>query len=330
MSHTPSPKRYDSMQYRRCGRSGLMLPAISLGLWHNFGSVDVFENAREMILGSFDLGITHFDLANNYGPVPGSAEEIFGRILKNDLQAHRDELLVSTKAGHLMWPGPYGEWGSRKSLLASLDQSLKRLGLDYVDVFYSHRPDAETPLEETIGALVQAVRSGKALYAGVSKYPADLTRRAAELLASAGVPLLIHQPSYNLLNRSVENGLAEVLSDVGAGCIAFCPLAQGILAGRYLGGIEEGSRASKPHGFLKPDHITEETLRRVRALEAVARRRGQTLAQLSLAWVLARPSITSVLIGASRLAQIQENVAALAGSGFSPEEFSEIDAACRL
>ena len=330
MSHTPSPKRYDSMQYRRCGRSGLMLPAISLGLWHNFGSVDVFENAREMILGSFDLGITHFDLANNYGPVPGSAEEIFGRVLKNDLQAHRDELLVSTKAGHLMWPGPYGEWGSRKSLLASLDQSLKRLGLDYVDVFYSHRPDAETPLEETIGALVQAVRSGKALYAGVSKYPADLTRRAAELLASAGVPLLIHQPSYNLLNRSVENGLAEVLSDVGAGCIAFCPLAQGILAGRYLGGIEEGSRASKPHGFLKPDHITEETLRRVRALEAVARRRGQTLAQLSLAWVLARPSITSVLIGASRLAQIQENVAALAGSGFSPEEFSEIDAACRL
>ena len=318
------------MQYRRCGRSGLMLPAISLGLWHNFGSVDVFENAREMILGSFDLGITHFDLANNYGPVPGSAEEIFGRILKNDLQAHRDELLVSTKAGHLMWPGPYGEWGSRKSLLASLDQSLKRLGLDYVDVFYSHRPDAETPLEETIGALVQAVRSGKALYAGVSKYPADLTRRAAELLASAGVPLLIHQPSYNLLNRSVENGLAEVLSDVGAGCIAFCPLAQGILAGRYLGGIEEGSRASKPHGFLKPDHITEETLQRVRALEAVARRRGQTLAQLSLAWVLARPSITSVLIGASRLAQIQENVAALAGSGFSPEEFLEIDAACRL
>ena len=318
------------MQYRRCGRSGLMLPAISLGLWHNFGSVDVFENAREMILGSFDLGITHFDLANNYGPVPGSAEEIFGRILKNDLQAHRDELLVSTKAGHLMWPGPYGEWGSRKSLLASLDQSLKRLGLDYVDVFYSHRPDAETPLEETIGALVQAVRSGKALYAGVSKYPADLTRRAAELLASAGVPLLIHQPSYNLLNRSVENGLAEVLLDVGAGCIAFCPLAQGILAGRYLGGIEEGSRASKPHGFLKPDHITEETLQRVRALEAVARRRGQTLAQLSLAWVLARPSITSVLIGASRLAQIQENVAALAGSGFSPEEFSEIDAACRL
>ena len=318
------------MQYRRCGRSGLMLPAISLGLWHNFGSVDVFENAREMILGSFDLGITHFDLANNYGPVPGSAEEIFGRVLKNDLQAHRDELLVSTKAGHLMWPGPYGEWGSRKSLLASLDQSLKRLGLDYVDVFYSHRPDAETPLEETIGALVQAVRSGKALYAGVSSYPADLTRRAAELLVSAGVPLLIHQPSYNLLNRWVENGLAEVLSDVGAGCIAFCPLAQGILAGRYLGGIEEGSRASKPHGFLKPDHITEETLRRVRALEAVARRRGQTLAQLSLAWVLARPSITSVLIGASRLAQIQENVAALAGSGFSPEEFSEIDAACRL
>jgi L-glyceraldehyde 3-phosphate reductase len=318
------------MQYRRCGRSGLILPAISLGLWHNFGSVDVFENAREMILGSFDLGITHFDLANNYGPVPGSAEEIFGRVLKNDLQAHRDELLVSTKAGHLMWPGPYGEWGSRKSLLASLDQSLKRLGLDYVDVFYSHRPDAETPLEETIGALVQAVRSGKALYAGVSSYPADMTRQAAELLASAGVPLLIHQPSYNLLNRSVENGLAEVLSDVGAGCIAFCPLAQGILAGRYLGGIEEGSRASKPHGFLKPDHITEETLRRVRALDAIARRRGQTLAQLSLAWVLARPSVTSVLIGASRLAQIEENVAALAGSGFSPEEFSEIDAACRL
>lgn len=318
------------MPYRRCGRSGLLLPALSLGLWHNFGSVDVFENCREMILGSFDMGITHFDLANNYGPVSGSAEETFGRILKKDLSAYRDEMVISTKAGYRMWPGPYGDWGSRKSLLSSLDQSLKRLGLDYVDVFYSHRPDMETPLEETMGALVQAVRSGKALYAGISNYPADMTRRAAELLAAAGVPLLIHQPSYNMFNRWVEDGLSKVLLDVGAGCIAFSPLAQGLLTNRYLKGIQKCSRASKPHGFLKPDHLTEEKMRRVRALTSLAESRGQSLAQLAIIWLLNRPSVTSVLIGASRLDQIRENIAALQNAGISPEEFEAIDAACDL
>jgi len=330
MSHMPSTTRYERMDYRRCGRSGLLLPAISLGLWHNFGGVDEFENCREIILGSFDLGITHFDLANNYGPPPGSAEETFGRVLKNDLRVYRDELVVSTKAGYHMWPGPYGEWGSRKYLLASLDQSLKRLGLDYVDIFYSHRPDPETPLEETVGALVQTVRSGKALYAGVSNYPADMTRRAADLLASAGVPLLIHQPRYNLLNRWVEEGLSQVLTDVGAGCIAFCPLAQGLLTNRYLQGIQAGSRASKPHGFLKPDHLTEDVLRRVRALHEIAANRGQTLAQLALAWVLARPAVTSVLIGASSLQQIQENISTLEKTHITPEELSSIDVACSL
>ncbi len=329
MSHLPSSNRYNQIPYRRCGRSGLLLPAVSLGLWHNFGSVDVFQNSREMVLGSFDLGITHFDLANNYGPLPGSAEETFGKILQTDLCSHRDELIVSTKAGYYMWPGPYGEWGSRKTLLSSLDQSLKRLRLDYVDVFYSHRPDPETPLEETIGALVQAVRSGKALYVGVSNYPAEMTRRAAHLLAAAGAPLLIHQPSYNLFNRWVEEGLSEVLLEVGAGCIAFSPLAQGLLTDRYLNGIQEGSRASKPHGFLKPSQITEEKMRRIRALAAIAERRGQTLAQFALAWLLARPAVTSVLIGASSLQQIKGNVAALKSPPIAPEEFSEIDAACR-
>jgi len=318
------------MHYRRCGRSGLMLPAVSLGLWHNFGSVDPFENSREMILGSFDLGITHFDLANNYGPAPGSAEETFGKVLKNDLRGHRDELIVSTKAGYRMWPGPYGDGGSRKSLLASLDQSLRRLGLDCVDIFYSHRPDPETPIEETIGAMVQAVRSGKALYAGLSNYPADATRRASDLLASEGVPLLIHQPRYHLLDRWVEEGLSDVLRDIGAGCIAFCPLAQGLLTSRYLEGIQPGSRASKPHGFLKPDHISEETMQRIRALAIIASDRGQSLAQLALAWVLSRPSVTSVLIGASRLSQIRENVATLEKLQFSPEEMAAIDAACNI
>jgi L-glyceraldehyde 3-phosphate reductase len=318
------------MSYRRCGRSGLLLPAISLGLWHNFGSVDIYENCRAMIFRAFDLGITHFDLANNYGPEPGSAEETLGRILKSDLARHRDELVISTKAGYNMWPGPYGEWGSRKYLLSSLDQSLVRLGLPYVDVFYSHRPDSETPLEETIGALVQAVRSGKALYAGVSNYPPDMTRRAAELLASAGVPLLIHQPRYNLFDRWAENGLSDVLLEAGTGCIAFCPLAQGILTNRYLGGIAPDSRAGKPTGFLKADQITEEKLRRIRALDEIARGRGQSLAQLALAWVLSRPAVTSVLIGASRVSQIEDNVAALANTAFSPAELGEIDAACLL
>ncbi len=283
-----------------------------------------------MILRAFDLGITHFDLANNYGPVPGSAEETFGRVLKGDLAGYRDELVISTKAGYTMWPGPYGDWGSRKYLLSSLDQSLKRMGLDYVDIFYSHRPDQETPLEETVGALVQAVRSGKALYAGVSNYPPEMTRRAAELLAAAGVPLLIHQPYYNLFDRKVESGLSDVLLEAGAGCIAFCPLAQGLLTNRYLHGIEEGSRASKPHGFLKPSAISEEKLRRVRALSEIAEARGQSLAQLALAWVLSRPAVTTVLIGASKPAQIEENVVALENLTFSAAELASIDAACLL
>ena len=318
------------MLYRRCGRSGLLLPALSLGLWHNFGGVDMHETSRAMVLRAFDLGITHFDLANNYGPPPGSAEETFGRILASDLPSYRDELVVSTKAGYRMWPGPYGEFGSRKYLLSSLDQSLKRMGLDYVDIFYSHRPDPETPLEETVGALVQAVRSGKALYAGVSNYSPGLTKRAAELMSSAGVPLLIHQPRYNLFERWVEGGLSDVLLESGVGCIAFCPLAQGLLTNRYLHGIKPGSRASKPHGFLKADQISEEKLRRVRALDAIAEARGQSLAQLSLAWLISRPVVTSVLIGASQPAQIEENVAALANSAFSPVELAAIDAACLL
>ncbi|MBE2204284.1 MAG: L-glyceraldehyde 3-phosphate reductase [Chthoniobacterales bacterium] len=331
MSHTASTSRYDHMDYRRCGHSGVRLPAISLGLWHNFGGVDVHETSRAMILRAFDLGITHFDLANNYGPPPGSAEETFGRILRSDLSCHRDELIVSTKAGYRMWAGPYGDGGSRKSLLSSLDQSLRRMQLDFVDIFYSHRPDAETPLEETVGALVQAVRSGKALYAGVSNYPPELTRRAADLLSAAGVPLLIHQPAYNLIDRRVEtSGLSQVLMDAGVGCIAFCPLAQGLLTNRYLHGIEEGSRASKPHGFLKADRITEDTLRKVRALAAIAETRGQSLAQLALAWALSRPSVTTVLIGASRPAQIDENVGALKNTAFSPEELAALDAACLL
>ncbi len=318
------------MSYRRCGKSGVLLPAVSLGLWHNFGGVDIQETARAMVLRAFDLGITHFDLANNYGPPPGSAEETFGRILESDLSAYRDELIISTKAGYRMWPGPYGEFGSRKYLLASLDQSLDRMGLDYVDIFYSHRPDPETPIEETVGALVQAVHSGKALYAGVSNYPPELTKRAAELLAAAGVPLLIHQPRHNLFDRWVENGISDVLLEQGAGCIAFCPLAQGLLTNRYLNGIEQGSRASKPHGALKADQISEEKLRRIRALAAIAQARGQSLAQLSLAWILSRPAVTSVLIGASKTAQIEENVAALENIAFSPEELAAIDAACLL
>lgn len=330
MSYVPAGTRYDQMAYRRCGRSGLKLPAISLGLWHNFGGVDVHENSRGMVLRAFDLGITHFDLANNYGPPPGSAEETFGKILESDLRGYRDELVISTKAGYHMWPGPYGEWGSRKSLLSSLDQSLKRMGLDYVDIFYSHRPDPETPLEETIGALVHAVRSGKALYAGVSNYPADRTEQAARLLSSAGVPLLIHQPRYNLFDRWVEDGLSDVLLGTGTGCIAFCPLAQGLLTNRYLYGIEEGSRASKPHGFLKADQITEEKLRRIRALDAIATGRGQSLAQLAMTWLLSRPAVTSVLIGASKISQIEENIAALQKPGFEPEELAAIDAACLL
>lgn len=330
MTPKPAPGRYDSMQYRRCGRSGLKLPALSLGLWHNFGADDDFTNAREMVLRSFDSGITHFDLANNYGPPPGSAEKTFGRILREDLADYRDELVVSTKAGYLMWPGPYGEFGSRKYLLASLDQSLRRTGLDYVDIFYSHRFDPGTPLEETMGALVSAVRSGKALYAGISSYDADATRRAADLLQNEGIHLLIHQPVFNLFDRWVESGLSEALQREGVGCIPFSPLAQGLLAGRYNRGIATDSRAGKPDGFLRPEHITDEKLRRVRALAEIAANRGQSLAQMSIAWLLAKPFVTSVLIGASRWSQIEDNLGATRNTAFSPEELSAIDQACSL
>lgn len=326
----PADTRYDTMEYRRCGCSGLKLPAISLGLWHNFGLQDDAANARDMVLRSFDAGITHFDLANNYGPPPGSAEETFGRILRVDLAGYRDELIVSTKAGHFMWPGPYGEWGSRKYILASLDQSLKRIGLDYVDIFYSHRPDLATPLEETMGALVSAVESGKALYVGISSYDAKTTRKAAEMLRSEGIHLLIHQPVFNLFDRWVEDGLDKVLEDEGIGCIPFSPLAQGLLAGRYNKGIAPDSRAGKPGGFLRPKQITEEKLRRVRALADIADQRGQSLAQMSISWLLAKPFVTSVLVGASRWSQIEDNIGAMKNTSFSPEELAAIDRACML
>ena len=318
--------RYNSMLYRRCGRSGVKLPAISLGLWHNFGGVDVFENGRAMARRAFDLGITHFDLANNYGPPPGSAEIAFGKILRMDLSPHRDELIVSTKAGYTMWDGPYGDWGSRKYLLASLDQSLKRMGLDYVDIFYSHRPDPETPVEETMSALDRAVRSGKALYAGISNYSAGQTAAAAKILRELGTPCLIHQPKYSMFVRTVENGLLDVLGEEGIGGIAFCPLAQGLLTDRYLHGIPHDSRASKPHGFLKKKDIDEHRLAQIRALGEVAAQRGQSLAQTALAWALRDGRITSALIGASRVEQIEQNVAALANLAFTAEELARIDA----
>jgi len=324
-TYRPSDTRYDTMRYNRCGRSGLKLPAISLGLWHNFGGVDTLENSRAMALRAFDLGITHFDLANNYGPPPGSAEETFGQILRRDLAAHRDELVISSKAGYLMWPGPYGEWGSRKYLLASLDQSLRRLGLPYVDIFYSHRLDPETPLEETMGALDQAVRSGKALYAGISSYGPEETRRAAEILRRLGTPCLIHQPKYSLFVRWVEDGLLDVLGEEGIGCIAFSPLAQGLLTDKYLAGIPAGSRASKPHGFLRPEQITDEKLDKARRLDTLAQARGQTLAQMALAWVLRQPQMTSALIGASRVSQIEDAVAALGNLAFAGEELAAIE-----
>ncbi len=314
------------MLYRRCGRSGVRLPAISLGLWHNFGGVDTFENGRAMVRRAFDLGITHFDLANNYGPPPGSAESNFGEMLRLDLKPYRDELIISTKAGWGMWPGPYGDWGSRKYLLASLDQSLKRMGLEYVDIFYSHRPDPETPLEETMGALDQAVRSGKALYAGISSYSATETAAAVKILKQLGTPCLIHQPKYSIFDRWVESGLLDVLGEEGVGAIAFCPLAQGLLTDRYLMGIPEGSRASKPHGFLKKNDIDEHRLTQIRALGEIAAARGQSLAQMALAWVLRDPRMTTALIGASRVEQIEQNVAALANLTFTAEELARIDA----
>ena len=325
MSFFPSDTRYDIMRYNRCGRSGLQLPAVSFGLWHNFGGVDLFENARALIQRAFDLGITHFDLANNYGPPPGSAEETFGKVLHKDLSAYRDELVISTKAGYEMWSGPYGDFGSRKYLIASLDQSLERMGLDYVDIFYHHRPDPETPLAETMSALDHAVRSGKALYAGVSNYSPEQTQQAAAILRDLGTPCLIHQPSYNMFNRSVEEGLLEVLSEEGIGCITFCPLAQGLLTNRYLDGIPTDSRASKAHGFLSRDSITEETLTTIRQLGEVAQNRDQSLAQMALAWILRHEAVTTVLIGASRTQQLEENVGALENLEFTEDELKKID-----
>jgi L-glyceraldehyde 3-phosphate reductase len=318
------PDRYERMQYRRSGRSGLLLPAISLGLWQNFGFERPFETSRTIVLAAFDAGITHFDLGNNYGPPYGSAEETFGRLLATDLRPYRDELVVSTKAGYDMWPGPYGEWGSRKYLLASVDQSLLRLGLDYVDIFYSHRFDPDTPLEETMGALDTAVRQGKALYVGVSSYSAAKTREAAAILRGLGIPLLIHQPSYSLLNRWIEQELLDTLGELGVGCIAFSPLAQGMLTDRYLQGIPEGSRASRP-GTLSTDLLTEETVAKIRALNEIAARRGQTLAQMALAWTLRDPRMTSTLVGASSVEQLHANVAALERLDFTNEELVEID-----
>jgi L-glyceraldehyde 3-phosphate reductase len=325
MTRLPDPDRYNTMAFRRCGRSGLMLPAISLGLWHNFGGVDTHENARAMVCRAVDLGVTHLDLANNYGPPPGSAEVTFGRILKEDLGRYRDELIISTKAGYRMWPGPYGEWGSRKYLVASLDQSLRRMGLDYVDIFYHHRPDPNTPIEETMGALDHIVRRGKALYVGISSYTAEQTRQATHILRALGTPCLIHQPSYSMFNRWVEDDLLATLEQKGIGCIAFSPLAQGLLTDKYLDGIPEDSRAAKPHGFLRREGITEEKLSRVRTLNEMAKQRGQSLAQMALAWVLRHDAMTSALVGASRVEQVEDNVAALANLDFADDELAAID-----
>jgi L-glyceraldehyde 3-phosphate reductase len=316
--------RYEEMTYRRCGESGLKLPTISLGLWQNFGHERPLETSRAILRRAFDHGITHFDLANNYGPPYGSAEQVFGEVLRLDLAPYRDELVISTKAGYDMWPGPYGEWGSRKYLLASLDQSLGRMGLEYVDIFYSHRFDPETPLEETMGALAAAISQGKALYVGISSYSAEKTREAEAILRDLGVSLLIHQPSYSLLNRWIEAELLDTLGDLGVGCICFSPLAQGVLTDRYLAGIPEGSRASRP-GSMSPDQLTEETMAKVRALNQIAQRRGQTLAQLALAWTLRDPRMTSTLVGASSIEQLEQNLGALQEPDFTAAELEEID-----
>lgn len=317
--------RYDSMTYNRCGRSGLKLPAVSLGLWHNFGGVDSLETGRAIVHRAFDLGVTHFDLANNYGPPPGSAEQNFGRMLAEELAPYRDELIISTKAGYTMWDGPYGDWGSRKYLLASLDQSLQRLGLDYVDIFYSHRRDPETPMEETLGAVATAVQQGKALYAGISNYSAEDTARAAEILRQMGCPLLIHQPKYSMFVREPEQGLLDVLGEQGVGCIPFSPLAQGMLTDRYLQGVPEDSRAAKSHGFLQQDALTEERMEQIRQLNELAQSRGQSLAQMALAWVLRDQRVTTVLIGASSVEQLEQNLGCLAGQGFSGDELAAIE-----
>ena len=325
MAYQPDSSRYETMTYNRCGKSGLKLPAISLGLWHNFGGQDTFENGRSLIRRAFDLGITHFDLANNYGPPPGSAEENFGSILRKDFSGYRDEMVISTKAGYGMWQGPYGDWGSRKYLVTSLDQSLKRMELDYVDIFYHHRPDPETPLDETMMALDHVVRQGKALYVGLSNYGVEETKQAVAILKELGTPLLIHQPAYSMFNRWVEDGLTDLLKEEGVGSIAFVPLAQGLLTNRYLNGIPEDSRALKPNSFLNEGDVSEEVLARVRKLNEIAQERGQSLAQMALAWVLREQKITSALIGASKVSQIEENVAALNRLDFSEAELNMID-----
>jgi len=325
MTYIAADDRYDGRHYRRCGRSGLKLPEVSLGLWQNFGDGSPVDTQRAILRRAFDLGVTHFDLANNYGPPYGTAEINFGRIMREDLRPYRDELIISTKAGYDMWPGPYGEWGSRKYMLASLDQSLARMGLDYVDIFYSHRADPDTPLEETMGALATAVSSGRALYAGISSYSPARTEQAATLLREMGTPLLIHQPSYSILNRWIEDGLLDTLEREGAGCIAFSPLAQGLLTARYLDGIPAGSRASRGDSSISGDQLSEQNLARVRALNEIARARGQSLAQMALAWALRDPRVTSVLVGASSVAQLEENLAAAGQAAFSAEELAEID-----
>ena len=325
MNYLPEKTRYDKMIYNRCGKSGMKLPAISLGLWHNFGGIDTYENGKAMVLRAFDLGITHFDLANNYGPPPGSAEENFGKIFANDMKSHRDELIISTKAGYRMWPGPYGEWGSKKYLISSLDQSLKRMGLEYVDIFYSHRFDPETPLEETMSALDLVVKQGKALYVGISSYNAEKTLEASKILKRFGTPCLIHQPNYSMFNRWIEDGLQKVLEDEGIGSIAFCPLAQGLLTNKYIYGIPENSRASKPNSFLKAEQISADKVERIIKLNEIALSRGQSLAQMALAWVLRGNHVTSALIGASKVSQIEENVKALDYLSFSEEELRLID-----
>lgn len=325
MQYSADPQRYESMKYNRTGRSGLLLPAISLGLWHNFGDVDVYDNAKKIIHRAFDAGITHFDLANNYGPSPGSAEESFGKMLSSDLKPYRDELIVSTKAGYYMWPGPYGDFGSRKYLISSLDQSLKRMGLDYVDIYYSHRPDPHTPMEETMMALDQVVRQGKALYVGISSYSPEQTSQAADILGQLGTPCLIHQPKYSMLDRWVEDGLLDTLETLGMGCIAFSPLAQGVLTDRYLQGIPKDSRAGKPTGFLQPDQVTREKLEIVNKLNAIAQERGQSLAQMAIAWLLKDHRVTSVLIGASSVEQLDNNLKTLNNLSFSDDELRRID-----
>ncbi|NPV08330.1 MAG: L-glyceraldehyde 3-phosphate reductase [Anaerolineae bacterium] len=325
MEAFPCPDRYETMTYRRCGKSGLLLPAISLGLWYNFGEVDRLDNCRALIRRAFDLGITHFDLANNYGPPPGSAEETFGRILKKDLAAYRDELIISSKAGYYMWPGPYGNWGSRKYLVASLDQSLRRMGLEYVDIFYHHRPDPETPMEETMRALDHIVRQGKALYAGISSYTPEQTRQAAAIMRDLGTPLLIHQPSYNMFNRWIEESLLDVLPQEGMGCIVYVPLAQGLLTDKYLQGIPPDSRAARPSAAFSEAQVTEDKVAKARLLNELARERGQSLAQMALAWVLRQPAVTSALTGASKVSHVEDNVKALQNLEFSAEELQRID-----